>query len=132
MKFKIFACVLSMAAFCGCQLLKDEATSPDGSAPYVVVRSPNTNAVYTKQQLVRIKTEITDKDKIQQLEVHVTMVDGTSGDVWGFTKYPKKNPVLLDTTFSAAGLASGKYMITLNTIDGRTNVGTKEIRFSVK
>ena len=132
MKFKIFTFVMSMTAFYGCQLLEDEATTPDGSVPYIAVRSPNNHAVYTRQQQVRIKTEITDKDKIHQLEVHVTMADGTSGDVWGFTQYPKKNPVLLDTTFSAAGLAPGKYIITLNTTDGRTNVGTKEIRFSVK
>jgi predicted phage tail protein len=132
MKFKMFTFVLSMAALSSCELLKEDTTAPDGSVPYIVVRSPDNNGVYTRQQQVRVKFEITDKDKIQQLEVHVTKEDGANGDVWGFTSYPKKNPVVLDTTFSATGLATGKYSITLNTIDGRTNVGTKVIQFSIK
>ncbi|MGV3642162.1 MAG: hypothetical protein ACO1NZ_16675, partial [Adhaeribacter sp.] len=107
-------------------------TSPGGSLPYIKVDAPHGNTVYTAQQQGSIKSEISDKDKIQQLEVHVTPVNATGGDVWGYTKYPKKNPVIIDTAFSAAGLPAGDYIITLNTIDGRTNVGSKVIHFSVK
>jgi hypothetical protein len=128
----MFTLLWSVAALSGCELLKEDTTAPDGSLPYIAMRSPDNNAVYTRNQQVRIKSEITDKDKIQQLEVHVTRAEGTGGDVWGFTQYPKKNPVLLDTTLAASDLPSGQYIVTLNTIDGRTNVGTKEIRFTIQ
>lgn len=133
MKFKLFSLVVALTAFSSCEeMFKEDTTSPDGSVPYIAVQSPNDNASYASQQQITIKSEITDKDKIQQLEVHVTRADGANGDVWGYTQYPKKNPVLVDTAFSAASLTPGNYIITLNTIDGRTNVGSKVIRFSIK
>jgi predicted phage tail protein len=133
MKVKLLTFALLLATFSGCgELFDEDSTAPDGSVPYITVQSPYDNTVYSGQEVVRIKSEISDKDKIQQLEVHVSRTDGNNGEVWGYKKFPKKNPVLIDTTFSAAGLASGNYAITLNTIDGRTNVGTKVIRFSIK
>jgi hypothetical protein len=47
-------------------------------------------------------------------------------------KFPKKNPVVLDTAIAATSLAKGEYLLTLNGIDGRANVGTKEIKFSIR
>jgi hypothetical protein len=133
MKFKLLPLFFSLFAFTGCEeLLQEDTTSPDGSLPYISMVAPYENSVFTSGQAVRIKSEITDKDKIKKLEVHVTKSDGAGGDVWGYTKFPKKNPVIVDTTFSAAGLAKGDYIITLNTIDGRTNVSSKITRFSVR
>lgn len=133
MKWKLFVLVPVLAALSSCEeLWNEDTTSPDGSLPYIKVDAPHENTVYTAQQQVSIKSEISDKDKIKQLEVHVTPVNAPGGDVWGYTKYPKKNPVIIDTAFSAAGLPAGDYIITLNTIDGRTNVGSKVIRFSVQ
>jgi hypothetical protein len=133
MKLKLLPLIFSLAAFTSCdELLNEDTTSPDGSLPYISMLAPYENSVFTSSQSVRIKSEISDKDKIKRLEVHVSKSDGTGGDVWGYTKFPKKHPVIIDTTFSAAGLATGDYIITLNTIDGRTNVGSKVIRFSIK
>ena len=133
MKWKLFLLVPALAALSSCEeLWNEDTTTPDGSVPYIAVQSPHDNTIYTAQQQVRIKSEISDKDKIKQLEVHVSPVNAGTGDVWGFTKFPKKNPVILDTAFSAAGLATGDYIITLTTIDGRTNTGSKVIRFTVK
>jgi hypothetical protein len=133
MKLKLLALPLSLAAFTGCEdLFKEDTTSPDGSAPYITVQSPHDNAVYAAGEAVKIKSEISDKDKIQQLEVLVTSMETGTGEVLRFIRHPKKTPVILDTTFSAAGLKAGGYTISLHTIDGRTNVGTKVIRFSIK
>jgi hypothetical protein len=133
MQFKLLPLVFTLFAFTACEeLLNEDTTSPDGSVPYIAVQAPYENSVFSAGQVVRIKSEITDKDKIKRLEVHVTRTDGAGGDVWGYTKHPQKNPVIVDTTFSAAGLGKGSYLISLNTIDGRTNVGTKTIRFSIK
>lgn len=133
MKWKLFALVFALAALSSCEeLWNEDTTSPDGSLPFIHVLSPNENTVFTSLEQVRIKSEISDKDKIKQLEVHVSRVNAGTGDVWGYTKYPLKNPVIIDTTFSAAGLPAGDYILTLNTIDGRTNAGSKVIRFSVK
>ncbi|MGV3504350.1 MAG: hypothetical protein ACO1O1_11625 [Adhaeribacter sp.] len=133
MKWKLFVLVPALAALSSCEeLWNEDTTTPDGSVPFISVQSPQDNSVYSTQQQVKIRSEISDKDKIKQLEVHVTPVNAGSGDVWGYTKYPKKNPVIIDTTFSTAGLPAGDYIITLNTIDGRTNAGSKVIHFSVK
>jgi hypothetical protein len=133
MKLKLLALTLSLAAFTGCEdLFKEDTTSPDGSAPYITVQSPHENAVYGAGDAVKIKSEISDKDKIQELEVLVTSTETGNRDVLRFTKHPKKTPVILDTIFSVAGLKAGNYTLSLNTIDGRTNVGTKVIRFSIK
>jgi hypothetical protein len=132
MKFKLLALAVSVAAMTSCeQLFNEDVTSPDGSSPLITINTPYDNTVYSTSQAIRIQSEISDKDKISQLDVKVTKLDG-SNQVWGFTKFPMKNPVILDTAFSAAGLAAGNYVLTLNTIDGRTNVGTKEIKFTVK
>lgn len=133
MKLKFLPLVFSLAVFTSCEeLLNEDTTTPDGSVPYISMLAPHENSVYIATQEVRIKSEITDKDKITRLEVHVTKTDGAGSDVWGYTKFPKKNPVIVDTTFSAAGLAKGNYVISLNTIDGRSNASTKVIHFSVK
>ena len=133
MKLRFLPLVFSLFAFTGCEeLFTEDTTTPDGSVPYISMVAPYENSVYTSGQAVRIKSEITDKDKIKQLDVHVTKSDGAGGDVWGYTKHPKKNPVIVDTTFAVTNLAKGDYIISLNTIDGRSNVSSKVIRFSVK
>jgi hypothetical protein len=134
MKIRIFAFVLFVSAFAGCDLLEEDITAPDGSLPYITVSSPSENAVYSKGQTFNLKSEISDKDKINQLDVRVTKINTDSGSqpVWGFTKQPMRNPVIIDTAFTVSSLPAGDYILTLNTVDGRTNVGTKEIKFSIK
>jgi len=134
MKFKIFAFALSLTVFAGCDLLEEDLTSPDGSIPYISISSPNNNAVFTNGQTLNLKSEISDKDKISQLDVQVTRLNAEASNepVWGYSKQPMKNPVIIDTAFAVSSLPAGEYILTLNTIDGRTNVGTKEIKFSVK
>ena len=134
MKIKIFAFALYLVALTGCDLLEEDLTSPDGSVPYISVSSPAQNSVFTTKQTIKLKSEISDKDKISQLDVTVTRLDPETSNkpVWGYTKQPMKNPVIIDTAFSVSNLPAGNYILTLNTVDGRTNVGTKEINFSVK
>jgi len=134
MKIKILAFALTLTALAGCEFLEEDLTSPDGSVPYISVSSPGNNAVFTNGQYINLKSEISDKDKISQLDVRVTKLNTESGSepVWGYTQQPMKNPVIIDTAFSVSNLPAGDYILTLNTVDGRTNVGTKEITFSVK
>jgi len=134
MKIKIFAFVMFVSAFAGCDLLEEDVTAPDGSLPYISVSSPSDNAVFSKGQTFNLKSEISDKDKINQLDVRVAKINTESGSqaVWGFTKQPMRNPVIIDTAFTISSLPTGDYVLTLNTVDGRTNVGTKEIKFSIK
>jgi len=134
MKIKIFALAFSLAALAGCDLLEEDLTSPDGSVPYINVLSPGENAVFMNGQTISLKSEITDKDKINQLDVRITKIN--TGDsntpVWGYTKQPMKNTVVVDTALVVSSLPAGDYILTLDTVDGRTNVGTKEVKFSVK
>lgn len=127
---------LSLTSFVGCQeIFNEDETAPDGSVPNISISSPNENSSFLRDQTININSIITDKDNIQTLEVKVAKVSegNPSATLWGFTKQPKKNPVVrVDTAFTASTLPTGNYVLTLNTIDGRTNVGYKEIKFSVK
>ena len=134
MKIKLFIFALSLMALAGCSYFEEDLTSPDGSAPYISVLSPGENTVFTDGQVLNLKSEILDKDKINQLEVQIIKLNAESSNapVWGFTQQPKKNPVVIDTALAVSSLPAGDYLLTLNTVDSRTNVGTKEIKFSVK
>ena len=134
MKFKILVFALSLTALSGCDFLEEDLTSPDGSVPYISIISPGENAVFTNGQTINLQSQITDKDKINQLDVRVTKINADSGNepVWGYSEQPMKNPVIIDTALTVSSLPAGNYILTLNTVDGRTNVGTKEIKFSVK
>ncbi|WP_026462625.1 hypothetical protein [Adhaeribacter aquaticus] len=132
MKLKLLAIAVSMAALTSCEELFDDGTKLDGSTPYIMLSSPNENSVFAKNQNVAIHSEITDKDNINQLDVNITQLnqDGSKA-LWGFSKQPKKNPVILDTTFNTSNLAAGNYLLSVTTIDGRNNTGTKEIKFTI-
>ena len=67
MKIKIFAFALYILALTGCDLLEEDLTSPDGSVPYISVSSPGQNSVFTIGQTINLKSEISDKDKINQI-----------------------------------------------------------------
>ncbi len=138
MKKTLYAFAISallLTTITGCQeIFNDDETAPDGSTPNISISSPNDNSSFHTGQTINITSIITDKDNIQKIEVKVAKVTAgnPSATLWGFTKQPKKNPVVrLDTAFTASALPAGNYVLTLNTIDGRTNVGYKEIKFSV-
>lgn len=134
MKYKILAAAFFVVSLAGCkELSKEDEATPDGSLPYISVSAPNQNSVFTNNQQLQLLSEITDKDKIKQLDVRVVRADaGNNKSIWGYTKFPQKNPVVEDTTFAVSELEPGNYVLILNTIDGRTNVGTKEVKFIVK
>lgn len=136
MKYAKFALVGLMGLFAGCEeYYAKKDVEADGSTPYITISAPAHNSVFTKGENVRIESLLSDKDQVKQIEVKIVELNKNgqgNKPAISFKKFPKKNPFVLDTTFAAASLPVGEYLLTLNGIDGRTNVGTKEVKFSVK
>ncbi|GEO06312.1 hypothetical protein AAE02nite_39760 [Adhaeribacter aerolatus] len=158
MKYTKFAFVALVAVLTGCEeYFAKKDSEPDGSKPYIAISAPADNSVFSSNQAIKIESVISDKDKVKELEVQVVKLgesatgngnpnanpnnkglgigqgnDNSSKALWSFKDFPVKNPVVIDTAFSAATLPAGEYLLTLNTVDGRTNVGIKEVHFTVK
>jgi len=146
MKYTKFALLALLGLFTGCEeYFAEKDSEPDGSKPYISVMSPANNSVFARNQNIEIESLLSDKDNIKELEVQIVKLNSessfstttidttTSGNkaVWSFKKYPTQNPVIIDTTVAASVLTAGNYLLVFNGIDGRTNVGTKEIKFTV-
>jgi len=136
MKYTKLALLASMGLLAGCEeyyAKKDAA--PDGSDPYISISAPAQNSVFSVAQSIRLESLLSDKDKVKEIEVQVVKLDGSTENnqpLLSFKQFPKTNPVVIDTAFAAAALPAGDYLLIMNGIDGRTNVGTKEVNFSVK
>ncbi|PSR52575.1 hypothetical protein AHMF7605_03055 [Adhaeribacter arboris] len=118
-----------------CEELFDTSdTKPDGSAPAVRLEAPQNNSVFSLGNNVPIKSVISDKDRIKEMEVQVVLLaDGSANQtVWGYKKNPTTNPVIVDTTINTAVLTPGNYLLRMNLVDNRTNSKVKEVFFSVK
>ena len=119
----------------GCtELLNDSDTEADGSVPAVQLQAPTDNSIFAAGSTVFIKSVISDKDKIKEMEVQVVKVSqgSTSEAIWSYKKFPTTNPVIVDTTLNTAGFTSGHYLIRFNLVDNRTNVGVKEVHFLIR
>ena len=157
MRYTKFALVALVALFTGCEeYFEKKDSEQDGSKPYIAILAPADNSVFATDQSIKIESVVSDKDNVKELEVQIVKLEGSeigngnananatananagnTGNgsnkaVWSFKKFPIKNPVVVDTAFAAANLPAGNYLLTLNSIDGRTNVGTKEVKFTVK
>ena len=147
MKYTKFAFVALVAVFTGCEeYFEKKDSEPDGSKPYIAISAPADNSVFAGDQPIKIESVISDKDDVKELDVQIVKLDaaamanassnnsspGTNTAVWSFKKLPVKNPVVIDTFMAASALPAGDYLLTLNTVDGRTNVGSKEVKFTVK
>ena len=153
MRYTKFALVALVALFTGCEeYFEKKDSEQDGSKPYIAISAPADNSVFATTQSIKIESVVSDKDNVKELEVQIVKLEGSeigngnanananavnTGNgsnkaVWSFKKFPIKNPVVVDTAFAAANLPAGNYLLTLNSIDGRTNVGTKEVKFTVK
>jgi hypothetical protein len=147
MRYNKFAFVALVAVFTGCEeYFEKKDSEPDGSKPYIAISAPADNSVFSSNQAIKIESVISDKDKVKELEVQIVQLgevgiananksiggDNNAKALWSFKEFPKTNPVVVDTAFAAATLPAGEYLLTLNTIDGRTNVGIKEVHFTVK
>lgn len=150
MKYTKFAFVALVAVLTGCEeYFEKKDSEPDGSKPYIAISAPADNSVFASNEAIKIESVISDKDKVKELEVQVVRLGesvnanannkglglGNSNSakaLWSFKEFPVKNPVVIDTAFAAANLPAGEYLLTLNTIDGRTNMGIKEVHFTVK
>ena len=145
MKYTKLALIALVAVFTSCEeYFEKKDSQPDGSTPYIAISAPAQNSVFDNNEAIKIESVISDKDQVKELEVQIVRL-GESADeaskavagnaseaVWGFKDFPIKNPVVIDTALTSASLPAGDYLLTLNTIDNRTNVGIKEVRFSVK
>jgi len=152
MKYTKFAFVALVAVFTftGCEeYFEKKDSEQDGSKPYIAISAPADNSVFTSNQSIKIESVISDKDNVKELDVQIVKLEGGANGnanananaggngngnkaIWSFKKLPVKNPVVVDTAFSASVLPAGDYLLTLNSIDGRTNVGIKEVKFTVK
>lgn len=154
MRFKKLALISLVVIFTGCEeYFEKKDGEPDGSNPYIAISSPADNSTFIGTQSIKIESVISDKDDVKEFEVQIVKMEDAKGPnanananatdnansissnnhaVWSFKKFPIKNPVVVDTAFSASQLPAGEYLLTLNTIDGRTNVGIKEVKFTVK
>jgi hypothetical protein len=140
MKYTKFALVALVAVFTGCEeYFEKKDSEADGSTPYIAISAPADNSVFTQNQTIEIESLISDKDQVKELEVQVVklaestkQVGNISESVWSYKDFPVKNPVVIDTVLAASNLAPGNYLLTLNSIDKRTNVGIKEVHFTVK
>ncbi len=119
----------------GCaDLNKDSETAPDGSLPAIQLQAPTDNSIFTSGNTIAIKSVISDKDKIKEMEVQVVKISQGSASeaIWGYKKFPITNPVIVDTLMNTTGLTSGHYMVRFNLVDNRTNVGVKEVHFLIR
>ena len=156
MRYTKFALVALVAVFTGCEeYFEKKDSEQDGSKPYIAISAPADNSVFAPNQSIKIESLISDKDNVKELEVQIVKLQGLGNGnanananinananagnndngnkaVWSFKKFPLKNPVVVDTALAASALPAGTYLLTLNSIDGRTNVGTKEVKFTVK
>ena len=133
--FNCFLALLFISTLTSCEDIFDTSgTKPDGSAPAVRLDGPLNNSVFAAGSKVTIKSTISDKDRIKEMEVQVVHIsDGnTNNTVWGYKKYPTTNPVIVDTTIDASVLTPGNYLLRMNLVDNRTNTKVKEVFFSVK
>ena len=130
-----FIFLFGVAVLGGCtELDKDTATVPDGSVPAIQLQAPSDNSIFASGNTISIKSVISDKDKIKEMEVQVVKVSqgSTSEAIWGYKKYPTTNPVVVDTIMNTTGFTSGHYMVRFNLVDNRTNVGVKEVHFLIR
>ena len=107
----------------------------DGSNPYISIAAPGQNAVFNQNQSIKLESLLSDKDKVKKIEVQIVNLNKEGEDnetLLTFNKFPKKNPVVLDTAISTADLPAGDYLLILNGTDGRANMGTKEVNFTIK
>lgn len=136
MKYTKVAMLAMMGLFSGCEeYFAEKDAEADGSDPYISISAPAQNSVYDNNGSIKIESLLSDKDFVKEIEVQVVSLDSSAKSnepILSFKKFPKKNPVILDTTLATADLPVGEYLLILNGIDGRTNVGTKEVKFLVK
>ncbi len=132
---KSLVALIFVGILTSCEDLFDTSgTKPDGSAPAVRLEAPQNKSVFTLGNNVPIKSVISDKDRIKEMEVQVVHVsDGSLNQtVWGYKKNPTTNPVIVDTAIDASVLAPGTYLLRMNLVDNRTNTKVKEVFFSVE
>lgn len=145
MKYTKLGLLALVAVLAGCEeYFEKKDSEPDGSKPYIAIMAPANNSVFSNTQAIKIESVVSDKDKVKEIEVQIvqlapeagqktgTLAASNSKPVWSFKNFPAKNPVVIDTALAAANLPAGKYLLTLHSIDNRTNVGTKEVHFTVK
>ena len=126
---------VGLLGFTSCDdIFNEDLTTPDGSLPAITQQAPAQQSAYMASQNIPIQFYIVDKDKISDLEVHMTRTGEGSlaaQEVFGFRQAPEQTGVTVDTTFNAAGLAAGNYQLTITAIDGRTNKTVKTTDFTV-
>ncbi len=130
-----FFILVFLSGLSGCsELLNDSDTEADGSLPAIQLQAPTDNSVFTTGHTISIKSVISDKDRIKEMDVQVVKVNQgrTSAAIWGYKKFPTTNPVIVDTTMNTAGFTSGHYLIRFNLVDNRTNVQVKEVHFLIR
>ncbi|RDC63922.1 Ig-like domain-containing protein [Adhaeribacter pallidiroseus] len=130
-----FITLVWVGVLSGCaELNKDSETAPDGSLPVIQLQAPTDNSIFTSGNTISIKSTISDKDRIKEMEVQVVKViqGSTSEAIWGYKKFPTTNPVIVDTSMNTTGLTSGHYMVRFNLVDTRTNAQVKEVHFLIR
>src|SRR5690349_16776538 len=97
--FSLFL-LMGVGLFSACtELLNDSDTAPDGSAPAIQLQAPAENSLFNRGNIIPIKSVISDKDRIKEMEVQVIKISQgvASPVIWGYKKFPKTNPVIVDT-----------------------------------
>jgi hypothetical protein len=136
MRYVKFALVAVAGLLVSCEdYYAEKDAEADGSNPYISISAPGQNTVFNQNQSIKLESLLSDKDQVKKIEVQIVSLNKEGQDnetLVTFNKFPKKNPVVLDTTISTAELPAGDYLLILNGTDGRANMGTKEVNFSVK
>ncbi len=104
---------------------------PDGSKPSLTIENPKNNQALTKEAGLAIRATAVDKDLVKELQVRVTG-EGAEKDFLNFTTFPKQRILEVDTLLTLPSLNPGSYKLTINVVDKRTNVSSKEVSFTVK
>lgn len=136
MKFRNMTVAFAVLTMVGCKnIFEDNDLKVDGSTPYHTPIAPAADNVYRSAEPFKIESNFTDKDKISEVEVSLVRLASDvkeSANVINFKRFPKQQNYKLDTTLAPNSLAPGQYQMLIKSKDGRTNEGTKEIKFLVQ
>ena len=135
MKTKFFLIALGFVGLTSCDdIFNEDTTTADGSVPSINSQAPAQKSAYLSNQTIPVQFYVIDKDKVNELEVHVTKTGNgelAAQEVFGFRQTPNRTGVTIDTTFNAAGLTPGNYQLTVTAVDGRTNRSVQTTDFTV-